>query len=117
MTPTCAVHPEAASFAACVRCGRFCCEACLDPRRTGWCLTCARRPEARLEISTRAKAVLGWSIAGLVFVPLVAVSWWLERTKPAPFLEADEPLLVGARWTRAAAAISWVAALALWLRG
>ncbi len=116
MTARCSVHDAQPSIGACARCGRFICEACADGRRVGFCSTCAARPDVRLEISRRAKAVLWLAIGALVVPPLILASWWAERSASAVFLEADEPLLLGARWIRWTVLVGWTAAgaLALW---
>lgn len=105
MAAECAAHEGTPATGSCTRCGRFTCDACLDGRRPGWCSACANRPGARLEVSGRAKVVLFLSVVGVMLAPLALAGWWLGRsTQP---LEADEPLLRGARWLR------WTA-LALW---
>jgi len=90
------------------------CSACVDGRRAGWCASCAGRAEARLEVSSRAKLVLLLAVLGVLVFPAAAVSWWLGRSM-TQVLEADEPLLEGARWLQGAALLLWSVGVLLWI--
>lgn len=114
MTARCSIHPDVDALGSCSRCGRFLCGDCRDLVREGWCVTCAARPEARLETSAGARTALWLAVAG-VAVPVLSLFAWRNATRAGPVSEADAPLLQGARWLAITTLVGWIVAFSAWL--
>ncbi len=114
MTAQCSVHAEVEAAGSCSRCGRFVCVACRDAVREGWCVTCASRPEARLETSGAARTALLLAVIGLAF-PVLSIVAWRSAARGGPVSEADAPVFQGARWLAITTLIGWVVAISAWL--
>ena len=71
----CATHAEAPAVAACRRCGRFVCEACLEVRgEDGYCRGCVERLDAPVPPGVKAALYLtALSLPVAVLVSLVPV--------------------------------------------
>lgn len=113
MTAECSVHVGVEASGACSRCGRFLCGACRDVVREGWCVTCASRPEARLETSRAARVTLTFALVGIA-VPVLSIVAWRRSKGVGPISEADAPVLQGARWLAIATVVGWVIAISAW---
>lgn len=61
--PTCPEHLEMPSHSTCVRCGRFVCEACLEPGAAEHCGPCARRLADPLGLAAELPTVQGFVAA------------------------------------------------------
>ena len=114
MTARCSVHADVAAVGSCVRCGRFVCVACRAAVREGWCVTCASRPEVRLEISASARVTLWLALGGLLFPVFSVMAWRRAATAGTP-TEADAPVFQGARWLAMTTLLTWAVALSAWL--
>lgn len=114
MTAACAIHTGVEAAGACSRCGRFVCGACRDAVREGWCVTCASRPEVRLETSRAARVTLTMALVGIA-VPVLAILAWRRSNGVGPISEADAPVLQGARWLAISTMVGWVIAISAWL--
>lgn len=118
MTSLCAVHGTPAA-AACTRCGRFACEACLGAE--GLCTQCLARPEVRLRPSPEARRALWMALLGFHgVVVLLPVAAWLARAELEAIARGTAPL-AGKPWAQGALAlalggvIAWFIGLVAWL--
>lgn len=77
-------------------------------------MTCAARPEARLETTAAARTTLLLAVVGIA-LPVISLITWRRSSRPGPVSDADAPLLQGARWLAITTLVGWIVAFSAWL--